>query len=72
MFKVSVKDLVILVTGANKKHGIGRALIEEAIKRKAKKIYATSRNILQLDDLVKKYPTKVVPIELDVTKQDQI
>ncbi len=72
MFNIFVKDLVILVTGSSKKHGIGWALIEEAIKRGAKKVYATVRDISQLDDLVIKFPAQVVPILLDVTKLDQI
>ena len=47
MFNTSVKDLVVLVTGASRKHGIGHALIEEATKRGAKKVYATARDISQ-------------------------
>lgn len=70
--KISIKDLVIFITGANRKKGIGRALVEEAVKRGAKKVYATARSIAQLDDLVAKYPGKVVPIELDVTNWEQI
>lgn len=72
MFNTFVKDLVILVTGASRKHGIGQALLEEAIKRGAKKVYATARNISDLDDLVARFPEKVIPIALDVTKLDQI
>jgi short-subunit dehydrogenase len=67
-----VKDKVLFVTGANKKNGIGRAIIEESISRGAKKIYATSRNIRQLDDLVAKFPEHIVPIELDITDYNQI
>lgn len=72
MSNTFVKDLVILVTGASRKHGIGRALLEEAIKRGAKKVYATARNISDLEDLVVLFPEKVIPIALDVTKTDQI
>lgn len=72
MFKTSVNDLVVFVTGANKENGIGRALVEEAIKRGAKKVYATARNIFQLDSLVAKFQDQVVPVELDVTNLEQI
>ncbi|MFA6408797.1 MAG: SDR family NAD(P)-dependent oxidoreductase [Gammaproteobacteria bacterium] len=72
MFKVSVAGLVVFVTGANRRNGIGRALVEEAIKRGAKKVYATARNIAQLDDLVARFQEKVVPIELDVTNLEHI
>ncbi len=72
MFDVSVKDLVILVTGANREKGIGHALIEEGIQRVAKKIYATARNITKLKDLVTKFKETVIPVELDVTNFNQI
>lgn len=70
--KVSVKGLVLFITGANRQRGIGHALVEEAIKREAKKVYATARDISQLDELVSKFQGKVVPIELDVTNLEQI
>ncbi|MCH9633560.1 MAG: hypothetical protein S4CHLAM7_02880 [Chlamydiae bacterium] len=72
MSKILVKDLVIFVTGANRDRGIGRALIEEAIKRGARKVYATARDVSQLEDLVAKFPGKVVAVELDVTNPEQI
>nr|WP_253307644.1 SDR family NAD(P)-dependent oxidoreductase [Rickettsia endosymbiont of Ceutorhynchus assimilis] len=72
MSKVSVKDLVVFVTGASRKRGIGRALVEEAIKRGAKKVYATARYVSQLDELVAKFQGKVVSVELDVTDLEQI
>lgn len=72
MSRVSVKDLVVFVTGASRKRGIGRALVEEAIKRGAKKVYATARDVSQLDDLVAKFQGKVVAVELDVTNLEQI
>lgn len=72
MSKLSVNGSVVFVTGANRENGIGRALVEEAIRRGAKKVYATSRDASRLDDLVKKHQGKVVPLELDVTKIDQI
>lgn len=70
--KVIVKDLVVFVTGASRERGIGRALVEEAIKRGARKVYATARNVSQLKDLVAKFHGKVVAVELDVTHLEQI
>ncbi len=72
MSKVNINDSVVFVTGANRKKGIGRALVEEAIRRGAKKVYATARDLSQLDDLVAKYHGKVVAVKLDVTDQKQI
>lgn len=69
MANIVVKDAVIFITGASRKRGIGRALVEEAVKRRAKKVYATARNISQLDSLVSQYPGIVVPVSLDVTNR---
>lgn len=72
MSKTSAKDLVIFITGANRKRGIGKALVTEAFKRGAKKIYASARDVSQLDDLVAEFPDRLVPVGLDVTNKDQI
>ncbi len=72
MTNVVIKDSVVFITGANRERGIGRALVEEAIKRGAKKVYATARNISQLDGLASSYHGIIVPLSLDVTDKDQI
>ncbi len=69
MSNIVVKNSIIFITGANRKRGIGRALVEEAVKRGAKKVYATARNISQLDSLASQYPGIVVPLSLDVTNK---
>ncbi len=68
----NIKDSVLLVTGANRKKGIGNAIVHEAIKRGAKKVYATSRDISQLEDLAAQYNGIVIPLELDVTNKEQV
>ena len=72
MAKISAKGAVIFITGANRERGIGRALVEEAVKRGAKKVYATGKIISQLDDLASKYPGIVVPLRLDVTNKNEV
>ncbi|WP_421781702.1 SDR family oxidoreductase [Kiloniella litopenaei] len=72
MSKLTIKDLVVFITGANREKGIGRALVEEALKRGAKKVYATARDVSQLDGLVQKYEGRVVAVGLDVTNPEQI
>ena len=67
-----IKDAIIFITGASKERGIGRALVLEAIKRGAKKVYATARNISQLDSLAAEYPGIVVPLSLDVTNKGEV
>lgn len=69
---VMVKDSVIFITGTNRKRGLGQALVEEAVRRGAKKVYATARNISQLESLAHQYKGIVVPISLDVTNKSEI
>ncbi len=61
---MNIKDKVILISGANR--GIGRALVEEALKRGAKRVYAGTRTTYTHPD------KRVTPLMLDVTSEDQI
>jgi NAD(P)-dependent dehydrogenase (short-subunit alcohol dehydrogenase family) len=68
----NVKDSVAFVTGTNRKNGIGRAIVESLIAHGAKKVYATARNVSQLEELVAVHNGKVVAVALDVTDLDAI
>src|ERR1700760_621019 len=57
------------ITGSSR--GLGRSLTE-AVLASGAKVAATARNPRQLDDLKKKYGTKVLPLQLDVTNNTQI
>lgn len=72
MTTFNVQNSVAFVTGTNKKNGIGRAIVDALIKAGAAKVYATARNIDQLDELVAAYPDKVVAVALDVTDLEAI
>ena len=61
---MNIENKIILITGANR--GIGRALVEEALKRGAKRVYATTRQRFEHSD------TRVTPLTLDVTDASQI
>jgi NAD(P)-dependent dehydrogenase (short-subunit alcohol dehydrogenase family) len=62
---MNIQSKTILITGANR--GIGRALVEEALKRGAKRIYACTRSgKLEIAD------KRVTPVTLDVTNTAQI
>jgi NAD(P)-dependent dehydrogenase (short-subunit alcohol dehydrogenase family) len=61
---MNITNKTVLITGANR--GIGRALLEEALRRGAKKVYAGMRSPVQ-------HPNKrVTPLTLDVTNASQI
>jgi NAD(P)-dependent dehydrogenase (short-subunit alcohol dehydrogenase family) len=61
---VMVEGRTVLVTGANR--GLGRALVEEALTRGAKRVYAAARHpSVHADE-------RVTPLVLDVTDAAQI
>ncbi len=61
---MTLSEKTILVTGANR--GIGQALVEEALKRGASRVYAGTREPLVHPDW------RVTPVTLDVTDPAQI
>jgi NAD(P)-dependent dehydrogenase (short-subunit alcohol dehydrogenase family) len=61
---MNIENKIILITGANR--GIGRALVDEALKRGAKRVYAGTRSALQIAD------PRVTPVRLEVTDASQI
>ena len=68
--KISIKDKVALVSGSNR--GIGKAITEALLENGAKKVYAGARNVESLNELKAKYGERLVPVELDVTKDATI
>ncbi|HTL08119.1 MAG TPA: SDR family NAD(P)-dependent oxidoreductase [Chitinophagaceae bacterium] len=58
---------VIFITGASR--GFGKTWAEEFLKR-GDSVAATARDITHLNDLVKKYSDKILPIQLDVNSRE--
>jgi len=67
---IPIKGSIVLVTGANR--GIGKAIVESLIDQGTAKVYAGARNLETLKSIVDTGDGKIVPVELDVTKEDQI
>jgi len=61
---MNIENKTILITGANR--GIGRALVEEALKRGAKRVHAATRQPFTHSD------GRVTQLTLDVTNAAQI
>jgi NAD(P)-dependent dehydrogenase (short-subunit alcohol dehydrogenase family) len=61
---MNITNRTVLITGANR--GIGRALVDEALRRGATRVYAGTRGALQMAD------ERVTPLTLDVTNAAQI
>ncbi|MGZ4788507.1 MAG: SDR family NAD(P)-dependent oxidoreductase [Terriglobales bacterium] len=59
-----IENKTILITGANR--GIGRALVEESLRRGAKRVYAATRQPFAHSD------ERITPLTLDVTNALQI
>ncbi len=64
MSKAAIEGKTVLVTGANR--GLGRALVDEALRRGAARVYAASRQPLTHSD------ERVTPVHMDVTDLSQV
>ena len=61
---MTIADKIVLVTGANR--GIGQALVDEALRKGARRVFAGTRQPLVHSD------SRVTPLTLDVTNEAQV
>ncbi|WP_213571322.1 SDR family NAD(P)-dependent oxidoreductase [Rhodococcus sp. USK13] len=64
-----LNNRTVLITGANR--GLGASLVEVALDRGAKRVYAGARDIHSLSAVVESLGDRVVPVRLDVTDPAQ-
>lgn len=67
LMNTTLENKVLLITGVNR--GIGKALVEVALRHNPKKIYAAARNVASLPDFG---DARVVPLSLDITDVSQV
>ena len=67
---MKIKNTIALVTGANR--GLGLDFVESLIKFGASRVYASARDVSSLAPLVKKHEGRVIPLQLDVTRQEHV
>jgi NAD(P)-dependent dehydrogenase (short-subunit alcohol dehydrogenase family) len=61
---MNIENTTVMITGASR--GVGRALVNEALRRGAKRVYAGTRGALAIAD------ERVTALMLDVTNASQI
>lgn len=64
---MDIRNSVVFITGSNR--GIGKALVEAALAKGVKKVYAAAR---KLEDLPSFNDARVVPVALDITDRAQV
>lgn len=67
---MKLKNKTVFITGAS--GGIGASLIDALVKYGVSKIYGADLSIEKMSLLSKKYPDVVIPVVLDVTKQNDV
>ena len=67
---LKIEGRVALVTGANR--GIGLALVEALLQRRARKVYAATRKPEALTNLAAQSNGTVVPLRLDITDAAEV
>jgi NAD(P)-dependent dehydrogenase (short-subunit alcohol dehydrogenase family) len=67
---MKLQNATALVTGANR--GIGRAFVQALLDADVQKVYATARQHSRLEALTALDPTRVIPLQVDVTDHNLV
>lgn len=67
---MNIQNATALVTGANR--GIGHALVKALLQAGAKKVYATARDVSNLETVITLDVNRVISLPLDVTNRAQV
>ncbi|RYZ08454.1 MAG: SDR family NAD(P)-dependent oxidoreductase [Myxococcales bacterium] len=67
---MNIENAVVLVTGANR--GLGKQLVLASLQAGARKVYAGARDPAQLAELVAESGGRVVPLAIDVTREESL
>jgi NAD(P)-dependent dehydrogenase (short-subunit alcohol dehydrogenase family) len=67
---MKLQTATALVTGANR--GIGQAFVQALLNAGVQKVYATARDRNSLEFVIALDPTRVVPLQVDITNHEMV
>lgn len=67
---MEIENCTAIVTGGNR--GIGEGFVEELLEQGTKRVYIAARSLADAQEAAARNPERLVAIQLDVTKEDQV